>query len=146
MQYWDFENPHTPTLRRPKWKMARNRKYQSAAIRFGPAIKAFLLCVLVGGSGVGYVWQRSQIDLLGQQIRKREQLLAGLQDQNEKLKRQLSFMSSMNYLEAQIKKLDLGLMRPEPSQIWLLKLPPPETSGTERARQYAAQPAEAAMP
>ena len=55
-------------------------------------------------------------------------------------------MSSMNYLEAQIKKLDLGLVRPEPSQIWLLKLPPPETSGTERARQYAAQPVEAAMP
>jgi uncharacterized protein HemX len=124
--------------------MARNRKYQSAAIRFGPAIKAFLLCVVVGGSGVGYVWQKSQIDLLGQQIRKREQLLAGLQDQNEMLKRQLSFMSSMNYLEAQIKKLDLNLGPPPTSQIWLLKLPPPDTSSPERGRQYAAQPVEAA--
>jgi hypothetical protein len=124
--------------------MARNRKYQSAAIRFGPAIKAFLLCVLVGGSGVGYVWQKSQIDLLGQQIRKREQLLAGLQDQNEKLKRQLSFMSSMNYLEAQIKKLDLGLAPPPASQIWHLRWQPPGSSSTERARQFAIQQAEAA--
>jgi len=125
--------------------MARNRKYQSAAIRFGPAIKAFLLCVLVGGSGVGYVWQRSQIDLLGQQIHKREQLLAGLQDQNEKLKRQLGFMSSFNYLEFQIKKLDLGLVRPPPSQIWLLKLPPADAAPGERGRQYAAQQTEAAL-
>ena len=41
--------------------MAKNRKNQSAAIRFGPAIKAFLLCALVGGAGVGYVWQKGRI-------------------------------------------------------------------------------------
>ena len=45
--------------------MARNRKYQSAAIRFGPALKALLLCLLIGGSGVGYVWQKDQIIRLG---------------------------------------------------------------------------------
>mgnify|MGYP001293266056 CR=1 FL=1 len=119
--------------------MARNRKYQSAAIRFGPAIKAFLLCVLVGGSGVGYVWQRSQIDQLGQQIRKREQLLASLQDQNEKLKRQLSFMSSMDYLETQIRRLDLGLIPPQPAQIWHLKLPPADATRIDRGPQFIAQ-------
>ena len=52
--------------------MARNRKYQSAAIRFGPALKAFLLCLLIGGSAVGYVWQKNQIYQLGQQIKLRE--------------------------------------------------------------------------
>jgi hypothetical protein len=45
--------------------MAKNRKYQSAAVRFGPALKAFLLCAVIGGSGVGYVWQKSQIDAKG---------------------------------------------------------------------------------
>ena len=45
--------------------MARNRKYQSAANRFGPALKAFLLCLLIGGPGVGYVWQKDQISQLG---------------------------------------------------------------------------------
>ena len=74
--------------------MARNRKYQSAAIRFGPALKAFLLCLLIGGSGVGYVWQKDQIYELGQQIKKRELRLAELEDQNEKLRKQLATMRS----------------------------------------------------
>jgi hypothetical protein len=36
--------------------MAKNRKNQAAAIRFGPALKASFLCLLIGGSAVGYVW------------------------------------------------------------------------------------------
>jgi hypothetical protein len=119
--------------------MARNRKYQSAAIRFGPAIKAFLLCVLIGGSGVGYVWQKSQIDELGRQIRKREQTLASLHDQNEKLKKTLAMMSSPPFLAAEIQRLNLGLVPPQPSQNWVLRLSDmaPSPSGPER--QYAAQ-------
>ncbi len=40
---------------------------------FGPALKAFMLiCLLIGGCCVGYVWQKKQIyELLGQQIRQR---------------------------------------------------------------------------
>ena len=37
--------------------MAKNRKNKSVAIRFGPAIKALLLCAFFVVSGVGYVWQ-----------------------------------------------------------------------------------------
>ena len=73
--------------------MARNRKYQSAANRFGPALKAFLLCLLIGGSGVGDVWQKDQISQLGQQIKKRELRLADLENQSEKLRKQLATMS-----------------------------------------------------
>ena len=80
-------------------KMARNRKYQSAAIRFGPALKAFLLCLLIGGSGVGYVWQKDQVSQLGQQIKKREAQLKGLVYQNEKLRKQLGEMRSPASLE-----------------------------------------------
>src|SRR5947208_16694452 len=98
--------------------MARNRKYQSAAIRFGPALKAFLLCLLIGGSGIGYVWQKNQIYELGQQIRKREMHLKEVQGQNEKLRRQLGFMRSPPFLEARIKELNLGLLSPRPSQVW----------------------------
>ena len=74
--------------------MAKNRKHQSAAIRFGPALKAFLLCALIGGSGVGYVWQKSQISELGQQISKRERHLVQLQEQNKKLRDQLAMLRS----------------------------------------------------
>ncbi len=41
--------------------MAKNRKYQSAAIRFGPALKALLLCALLGGTGVGGQLQPGQV-------------------------------------------------------------------------------------
>ena len=117
--------------------MAKNRKHQSAAIRFGPALKAFLLCLLIGGSGVGYVWQKNQIYELGQQIRKRELRLTDLQNQNEKLRRQLSQMRSPAFLETRIKELNLGLVPPDPSQVWYLTEPAPESNKPDR--QLAAR-------
>src|SRR5690242_21399269 len=120
--------------------MAKNRKHQSAAIRFGPALKAFLLCLLIGGSGVGYVWQKNQIYELGQQIRKREIHLKDLQDQNEKLRRQMAFMRSPQFLETRIQELNLGLVPPQPSQVWYMTEPSPETRGADRplaARQVS---------
>jgi hypothetical protein len=117
--------------------MAKNRKHQAAAIRFGPALKACLLCLLIGGSGVGYVWQKSQIDELGQQIRKREIHLKDLQDQNEKLRRQMAFMRSPPFLEARIKELNLGLVAPQPSQVWYLQEPTPASN--KPTRELAAR-------
>lgn len=123
--------------------MAKNRKHQSAAIRFGPALKAFLLCLLIGGSGVGYVWQKNQIYELGQQIRKREMRLHDLQDQNDKLRKQLGFMRSPQFLEARVKELNLGLVRPAQTQFWYLAEPsaepPKPASPGLNQRQYAAQ-------
>jgi hypothetical protein len=119
--------------------MAKNRKYQSAAIRFGPAVKAFLLCLLIGGSGVGYVWQKNQIYELGQQIRKRELRLSALHDQNEKLKNQLAMMHRPQFLEMRIKELNLGLAQPQPSQVWRLNEPLSAAPKPASERQYAAQ-------
>src|SRR5215470_4274517 len=100
--------------------MARNRKYQSAAIRFGPALKALMLCLLIGGSGVGYVWQKNQIYQLGQQIKKREIWLEKMENQNEKLRNQLGTMRTVQYLEKRIKELNLGLAAPQQSMVrWL---------------------------
>ena len=117
--------------------MAKNRKHQSAAIRFGPALKAFLLCSLICGSALGYVWQKSQIDQLGLQIKKRETRLKELQDQNEKLRRQMAFMRSPPFLEARIKELNLGLVPPQPSQVWYMKEPKPES--TRQSRELTAR-------
>src|SRR4051812_6502427 len=117
--------------------MARNRKYQTAAIRFGPALKAFLLCLVIGGSGIGYVWQKNQIYELGKQIKQREMRLAVLEDQADKLKKQLANLRSPGALEARIK--ELGLSQPLPGQIWRLAEPPREFPRISRERQYAAQ-------
>ncbi len=120
--------------------MARNRKTQSAAIRFGPALKAFLLCLLLGGSGVGYVWQKDQIVRLGQQIKTRETRLMKLRQQNEDLCKQLERMRSLQFLEAKIKELNLGLVPPQQSQIWRLPEPSADALRPEPGRQFAAQP------
>jgi cell division protein FtsL len=120
--------------------MARNRKYQSAAIRFGPALKAFLLCLLIGGSGVGYVWQKNQIYELGQQIRKREQELMALENQNETLRKQLANLCSVSSLLARVNELNLGLVPPQPQQKWLLKLPPADSPEARHGPPEAAPP------
>jgi hypothetical protein len=118
--------------------MRRNRKYRSAAIRFGPALKAFLLCLLIGGSGVGYVWQKDQISQLGMQIKKRELQLSTLGDQNEKLAKTLGWMRSPQYLGDRIRDLRLGLERPQPTQVWYLAEPGRELPRQDIGRQYAA--------
>ena len=120
--------------------MAKNRKYQSAAIRFGPALKAFLLCLLIGGSGVGYVWQKTQIYELGQQIRKRELRLAEMRDNNKKLHDQLDMLRSPAKLDARVRELNLGLGQPRPEQIRRLIEPLDLASpNSDRGQQLAAQ-------
>jgi DNA repair exonuclease SbcCD ATPase subunit len=125
--------------------MAKNRKNQSAAIRFGPAIKAFLLCAMIGGAGVGYVWQKSQIGELDRQITRREKRLAELQQLNEKLRRQLDSLRSPQSLEKSVKELNLGLVPTQSSQFWRLSEPMrgPVTAGAER--QYAQETGTQAM-
>lgn len=119
--------------------MARNRKYRSAAVRFGPALKAFLLCLVLGGSGVGYVWQKDQIVELGRQIKKRELRLVELADENEKLRKKLGALRSPLYLEARIKELNLGLVQPPATQVWRLSEPSREAPEPAAERQYATQ-------
>jgi hypothetical protein len=118
--------------------MARNRKHESAAIRFGPTLKALLLCLLIGGAGVGYVWQKDQIYQLGRQIKQREVRVRELVDQNEKLRKQLSTLCTPALLEARIKELNLGLVQPEPAQVWRLPEPSRE-SAPHAGQQYAAR-------
>src|SRR6187399_175441 len=103
--------------------MAKNRKNQSVAIRFGPAIKALLLCLLMGGFGIGYVWQKDQINRLGQQQKERENHLRKLTAENKERTKQLADMRNPEFLMVKIKEMKLELAPPQPSQI--LRLPEP---------------------
>jgi hypothetical protein len=120
--------------------MARNRKYRTAAVRFGPALKAFLLCLVIGGTGVGYVWQKSQIGELGKQILKRERRLADLTEQNDKLRKQLAVLRSPSKLEQRIRDLNkesnLGLGPARPSQIVVLAEPARESVAPKPEAEY----------
>jgi len=100
--------------------MAKNRKNQSAAVRFIPAIKAVLLCVLLGGSGVGYVLQKNKIYELGRQITRRETVLERLKWENKVRANQLAKLQMPAHLLERAKELNLGLVMPQPGQmIWL---------------------------
>lgn len=97
--------------------MARNRKNEAAGVRFGPAIKAVLLCLFIAGSGIGYVWQKSQINNLGKEIKERELKLGELKRQNELRARQLAQMCSPPAIDARVRELQLGLVPMQPGQV-----------------------------
>jgi hypothetical protein len=128
--------------------MAANRKNQSAAIRFGPALKASFLCLLIAGSAVGYVWQKSRIYQLGQDIRQRESRLLQLRSLNQRLSDQLAILRSPPTLDQRVRELNLGLAPAQPNQVWRL----PEPSGTSEnvnvnpTRQLAVRQAGATTP
>jgi hypothetical protein len=103
--------------------MAKNRRYQSAAVRFEPALKALLLCLLIGGTGVGYVWQKNQIHDLGRQIKHAEIKLEDLRRQNKQRADHLAYLRSPRVLDARVKELNLGLIVPQPQQIVRLAEP-----------------------
>ena len=119
--------------------MAKNRKNQAAAIRFGPALKASFLCLLIGGSAVGYVWQKNEIYRLGQQIRQRETKLAQLQNDNKRLGDQISILHSPVMIDRRAKELNLGLAPATPMQVVRLTETPValEKNGS---RQFAQRP------
>lgn len=115
--------------------MARNRRNQSAAVRFGPALKALVLCVLIGGAGVGYVWQKNQIGELGRQITRGEQKLQELRYQNDKLRDVLAGLLTPDRLNDRVQRLNLGMALPQANQVWRLTEPvvlPPTVRSAER--------------
>jgi cell division protein FtsL len=95
--------------------MAKNRKNQAAAIRFGPALKALFLCLLIAGSAVGYVWQKSQVNQLGNQIRELESRRDKLVRNNQMLAGQLEVLHSPAKLEQRARSL--GLVPQQPGQV-----------------------------
>lgn len=100
--------------------MARNRKNQSGAVRFVPALKALLLCLLIGGSAVGYVLQKNKIYELGRQITKRESTLERLRWENKLRANQLAALQLPARLAERNRELKLGLVQPQPGQmVWL---------------------------
>jgi cell division protein FtsB len=119
--------------------MAKNRKNQAAAIRFGPALKASFLCLLIGGSAVGYVWQKNEIYRLGQQIRQRETRLLQLQADNKRLGDQISILHSPVMLDQRAKELQLGLAPATPMQVVRLA-EVPVSSEKNGSRQFAQRP------
>jgi hypothetical protein len=120
--------------------MAKNRKNQAAAIRFGPALKASFLCLLIGGSAIGYVWQKNEIYRLGQLKGQREARLKQLLADNKRLNDQIAILHSPVMLDRRTKELNLGLAPATPMQVVRLEEPAapaaPNNLQNESPRQF----------
>jgi cell division protein FtsL len=124
--------------------MAKNRKKQSASIRFGPTLAAFFACFVIAGAAVGYVWQKGQIYQLGKQIRQKEIRLVQLQKEDDQREKDLADLRSPVKLDARARELNLGLVPAQPMQV--VRLGEPSISMPENkksARQFAARPIDA---
>jgi hypothetical protein len=126
--------------------MGRNRK-NGSAVRFVPAMKAAIICALLGIAAIGYVYQKNQIMELGSRIQKREAELASVRDGNAKMHKQLLTMNAAKYLEQRVRDLGLGLGQPTRAQIMtIIEVPagtPPQSQPLmiERANEIARMPA-----
>jgi cell division protein FtsL len=121
--------------------MAKNKKNQAAAIRFGPALAAFFACFVIAGAAVGYVWQKGQIYELGKQIRDKEIRLVQLQKDDDQRVKDLAELLSPVKLDERAKELNLGLSPAQSMQV--VRLTEPAISMPvikNMTRQFAARP------
>ena len=118
--------------------MAKNRKNQAASIHFGPVVKVVLICFVLGGSAVGYVWEKNEINRLGRQRVEREKKLDQLRNDNDRLVNQVAVLHSPVMIDERARELNLGLTPAQPTQVvWLNESP---ANAKTQARQYAVRP------
>ncbi len=102
---------------------------------------AVVLCSFFVALGVGFVWYKDQIDLLGHQVKEREVRLAELQRNNKIRSDQLSALCSAKELDARVKTLKLNLAPPAFSQVIRL-VETPEGAHPPDSRQASMAVAE----
>ena len=100
------------------------RQNETAAFTFGPAIKAFLFCVFIGGSGLGFVWQKQEIGDLGRQLKDAELRLEELKRQNKNRTETVQQFLDPRLLAQKATTLFPDLTQPVRNQIFILPEPP----------------------
>lgn len=103
-----------------------NRKNNSAGMKFKPAMIAVLVCTIICGMGLGYVWQKSQISDLGKQMKERESLLDETRRTNKKLGDELSQLKAPAMLHQMVQRWQLDLSLPNPRSVVVLTEKQPE--------------------
>ncbi len=104
--------------------MKRNRKREQ--LRFGTVTKSLAVCICIGVSGLGYVWQKNTIYRLGDEIKKRETALSSAHKRNLMLAAQMAHLESPAQLEAECQQYNLSLVAPKENQVVRLYEPGPE--------------------
>jgi cell division protein FtsB len=122
--------------------MAGNRKNQSAAMHFSTVLKVVLLCTVIGGSAIGYVWQKSEISRLGKQITAAGKQLDQLERDNKLLAGQLNTLHSPPNIDQRVREMRLGLVPAQPTQkVFLTEVMNVPSVNSSQPRQFASRPA-----
>ena len=109
--------------------MGRNRRNQSGAVWLIPALKAGLLCSLLGGSAVGYVLQKNLLHDLGRGITRREAVLERLKWESKIRAQHLADLQLPKNIAERVREQKLPLGRPQDGQtIWLSEPTPPRAT------------------
>ena len=117
--------------------MARNKKTESD-FRLVNVLIALMLFGVFVPSGIGFVWFKDQIDVMGDQIKKKETALAELERENRIRSDQLAALCLPEALDRQVKKMNLGLDRPTQAQIVRLTETPLEPAPPADQRRAQA--------
>jgi hypothetical protein len=80
-------------------------------------IKIVLGCAFLCLIGLGFLWQKRQIHVLGREIKRLETDYEAIRKHNETLKRTYAAMCSPGELDARARRMNLGLVVPQPEQI-----------------------------
>jgi hypothetical protein len=100
--------------------MGRNRRNQSGAVWLIPAIKAGVLCSMLGGSAVGYVMQKNELHDLGRNITRREIVLERLILENNRRAQHLANLQGPTKIAERVRERKMALGDPAAGQtIWL---------------------------
>ena len=110
------------------------RKEKKAAPPTASIVFVGLLCFFVVAAGGGYLWNKSQIHTLGEQIRGYEMRLERAKGYRMTLERNYATNCSPIYLEMLVKRMRLDIGPPQPDQIVKLW----ENSGTEQDQKLLA--------
>lgn len=90
---------------------------KNSSLRFVPAVKAALICLVTCALGLGYVWQKQQISKLGEEMKKREEHLGTLRQENKRYNDILAQLKSPQTLDQMAREWRLNLEAPKPQQV-----------------------------
>ena len=93
------------------------REENDNVVGAGWIAKALVVCLFLGGSAAGYLWQKRQVHELGQEIRRLEGDLDRLEKGNEVLRQRYSVLASPRELDRRVQEFGLDLRSPAPEQI-----------------------------
>jgi hypothetical protein len=110
------------------------RKEKKAGPPTASIVFVGLLCFFVVAAGGGYLWNKSQIHTLGEQIRGYEMRLDSAKRYKATLERTYAAMCSPADLEQRVKRMRLEIGPPQPNQIVKLW----EKSETEQDEKLVA--------